>query len=255
MPQYSSYVICGTPRSGSTLLCEMLAATGVSGRPNSYFREQSIANWADRWGIDRTNGIDSVQFDRLYIPAMLRAGNNETGVFGLRLMWGSAAEAIRRLSAVNGGPADLAAQFEIALGPTLYVHLSRADKVAQAISLMRAEQSGLWHLAADGSVLEGAAAPQPNVYDGQRIAEIFIELNNDDIAWESFFASHDIEPLRLTYETVTADPQAALATIVAALGRDREAAKAVSVPTAKMGSGTSREWADRFRAETGLDRP
>jgi LPS sulfotransferase NodH len=252
MPGYTAYVICGTPRSGSTLLCEMLAATGISGRPNSYFREQSIAHWADRWSIDRANGIDSPEFDRLYLPAMLEAGTNGTGMFGLRLMWGSAGEAIRRLERINGGPADLAAQFETAFGPTLYIHLSRSDKVAQAVSLVRAEQSGLWHLAADGSVFEGTASPQPNVYDGRRLAEVVGELKSDDAAWDDFFTSHGIEPLRLVYETMTPDPHAALATILAVLGRDPQIAKGVSVRTTKMASSESQEWADRFRQENGL---
>jgi LPS sulfotransferase NodH len=33
----SSYLVCGTPRSGTSLLCRLLAATGVAGRPEEYF--------------------------------------------------------------------------------------------------------------------------------------------------------------------------------------------------------------------------
>ncbi|WP_375452088.1 Stf0 family sulfotransferase [uncultured Devosia sp.] len=251
MSEYASYVICSTPRSGSTLLCEMLAATGVSGHPNSYFRQQSIADWADGWGVERTNGTEDAQFDRLYLAAMLREANNDTGVFGLRLMWRSAADATRRLVRANGGPMDLAAQFLAAFSPTLYIHLSRLDKVAQAISLVRAEQSGLWHLAADGSVFEGTATPLPNVYDGPRIGEVFNELTRDDAAWEDFFRSHDIQPVRLVYEAMALDPQAALAIILAALGRDPAIAVGISVGTTKMSNRTSRDWSDRFRSENG----
>src|SRR6187399_2354626 len=32
-----SYVVCATPRSGSTLVCHALADTGVAGRPEEYF--------------------------------------------------------------------------------------------------------------------------------------------------------------------------------------------------------------------------
>src|SRR3954469_3299609 len=32
-----SYLVCATPRSGSTLLCRALAQTGVAGRPEEYF--------------------------------------------------------------------------------------------------------------------------------------------------------------------------------------------------------------------------
>ena len=37
MPATVSYLVCATPRSGSTLLCEGLKATGVAGRPEEYF--------------------------------------------------------------------------------------------------------------------------------------------------------------------------------------------------------------------------
>lgn len=252
MPQYSSYVICATPRSGSTLLCEMLHSSGIAGRPNSFFRPQSILEWADHWGVDRTNSIDDKDFDERYLAALLQEGTNNTGVFGLRLMWDSVGEAITRLSRVNGGPADLVAQFEAAFGPTLYIHLSRQDKLAQAISRVRAEQSGLWHLAADGSVYEGTATPQPTIYDAARITALLDERKSDDAAWEAFFASHRIEPIRLVYETMTANPQLALASILGALGLDADVAKGVSVGTRKMAGGTNNEWAERFLRETGL---
>src|SRR6185312_2619123 len=33
----SSYIVCATQRSGSTLLCEALKSTGVAGRPEEFF--------------------------------------------------------------------------------------------------------------------------------------------------------------------------------------------------------------------------
>src|ERR1700709_1274555 len=32
-----SYLVCATPRSGSTLVCHALGETGVAGRPEEYF--------------------------------------------------------------------------------------------------------------------------------------------------------------------------------------------------------------------------
>ena len=32
-----SYIVCATPRSGSTLVCHALEETGVAGRPEEYF--------------------------------------------------------------------------------------------------------------------------------------------------------------------------------------------------------------------------
>ncbi len=35
---HTSYLICSTPRTGSSLLCDALTATGVAGRPEEYFQ-------------------------------------------------------------------------------------------------------------------------------------------------------------------------------------------------------------------------
>ncbi|MBT6203829.1 MAG: sulfotransferase, partial [Rhodospirillaceae bacterium] len=43
MARYQSYVICTSPRSGSTLLCSLLAATGLAGNPCSHFHDPSIS--------------------------------------------------------------------------------------------------------------------------------------------------------------------------------------------------------------------
>src|SRR5207249_762689 len=39
MQPRKSYLICATPRSGSYLLCELLALTGVAGKPTEYLSQ------------------------------------------------------------------------------------------------------------------------------------------------------------------------------------------------------------------------
>ncbi|WP_176556115.1 Stf0 family sulfotransferase [Rubellimicrobium rubrum] len=247
----TSYVLCGTPRSGSTLLCGMLAASGVAGRPNSYFRPEDVVDWAAAWGVPQPHDLNSADFECAYLEAMRREGRAGTGVFGLRLMWDSVAEAGRRLNRALGADRDIGQAIEAAFGPTLYVHVSRKDKVAQAVSLVRAEQSGFWHLAADGTVLEGEETPRPVSYDRARLGEVTERLRTDDAAWVAFFQERRIRPLRLVYETASADPIAALAKVLAALGLDPELARHVAVPTARMADEVSREWTQRFHKESG----
>jgi LPS sulfotransferase NodH len=168
--RFSSYILCATPRSGSTLLCDLLASTGVAGKPHSYYRNEDASDWAESWDVPRPCRLEDAAFEKAYLAAMIREGTAETGVFGLRLMWSSVADASRRLDAIAGSHADVASRFDRAFGPTLYIHLSRQDKLAQAISLIRAEQSGLWHRAADGAERERTAPPRTPVYDAGRIS-------------------------------------------------------------------------------------
>ncbi|CAM5647389.1 Stf0 family sulfotransferase [Mycolicibacterium aubagnense] len=249
--QFSSYIICGTPRSGSTLLCSMLAETRVAGRPHSYFRQQDVAEWAEDWGVEPARAPNDVQFDKDYIAAMRLVGTDGTGTFGLRLMWASVADASRRLDNITGGKADVTTRLEETFGPTLYIHLSRLDKVAQAVSLIRAQQSGLWHRNSDGTVLEGEETPRPVAYDGDQIGRIVGELEEDDASWANFFELRAIQPLRLTYEIMSADPQLALSKVLSALGRDPELARTIRAGTARLADATSSEWAARYRRETG----
>lgn len=226
----------------------MLWATRVAGRPNSYFRQQSIETWADRWNVPHPNGLETADFDRNYIAAMKREGSAGTGIFGIRVMWESVPEASRRIARAANARADFAELVRGAFGQTLYVHVSRGDKVAQAVSRLRAEQSGVWHLGVDGRVLEGTDLPAPISYDQDRIAAFVSELNEDDAGWSAFFNERNIEPLRLTYETTVTDPAAALGKVLEALSLDPALAGSVSVPTAKMGDDTSRLWMERYRA-------
>ena len=99
-------------------------------------------------------------------------------------------------------------------------------------------------------MLEGAEAPGPVRYDGARIATLVAELEHDDAAWNAFFATRAIAPLRLTYEVVRTDPRRALADILDAVGHDAGLAAAVAVRTARMADDTSRDWAERFRRDT-----
>jgi LPS sulfotransferase NodH len=192
---------------------------------------------------------DSEEFDRSYLAAVLRAGQSKNGVFGRRLMWGSVAELSTRLGALYPDLHGDAALFERAFGSILYIHLSREDRIAQAVSRLKAEQSGLWHLAADGTERERLSPPQTPTYDADRLSDLLDELESDNAAWTAFFAQNRIEPMRLTYETMAVEPQVALASILSALGREPDIAATVTARTRKLADETSIEWADRFRRE------
>jgi trehalose 2-sulfotransferase len=247
---FSAYVLCSTPRSGSTLLCDLLASTDVAGRPHSYYRREDAAYWAQLWDVPEPYRVGDPVFESAYLAAMLRYATNRTGVLGLRLMRSSLADASMRLDCAKGGHANIAAHFAQAFGPTLYVHLSRRDKLAQAISWLRAEQSGLWHRAADGTERERTSPPQAPIYDAKRIAALRNQLEGDDQGWNEFFAARRLHPLRLTYETVSSDRQSALATILLALGRDPGACGKMAIQTSILADAESLDWAERFRRET-----
>lgn len=251
MPKYQSIILCANPRSGSTMLCDLMAATGALGKPQSFYRPESVPEWTKRLGVDDDHIAGSTEFERAYLTAVRKHGTDSSGIFGLRLMWNSVEGLVDRLSTVLGDQLSDAALFERAFGRPLYINLVREDKVAQAVSLIRAEQSGQWHLSSDGSVRQGIEEPLPVTYDAQTIDKEIASLTRDDAAWRTWFAAQGLQPLQVTYEELAADPQTVAAEILKASGNDSAISQNIEPVTAIMADQESRQWIARYRRETG----
>ena len=178
-----------------------------------------------------------------------RAGGD---IAGLRIMWESVADLNVRLAGLFPGLPDDPARLAAAFGNIVYIHLSRGDKLDQAISLARASQTGLWHVGRNGSELERTSPPRPAEYDADFLEHTMRQLAADDAAWRDWFVAHGITPLSLTYEELARDPRAGLARVLAAIGRDPAIASTVEPGTTKMAGEESRDWAERFRADRRL---
>jgi len=249
MGRYRSYIICTSPRSGSTLLCRLLAATGRSGNPDSHFHKPSLDAWCGYYDIAR----DSVASERDLLEAIFDAaiaeGTGATDLFGLRLQRHSFDFFMRQLRILHPDPANDFERIQAVFGKTLLIHLTRANKLDQAISLVKATQTGLWHKAPDGTELERLSAPRDPVYDGDEIARHLGELAALDRDWETWFADEGLEPLRIAYDALSADPAGILAHILDRLQVAPEPGRTIDLPVAKLADATSRNWAERFRAE------
>lgn len=237
-------IICATPRSGTTLLCDLLAETGVTGTPNSFYREESRDHFMRQLGVEA--GPD---FDRRYLDAIRTEGRGTTDLFSMRIMWPSVATMRDALSVVFPSETTDAGRITAAFGTPLYLLVERQDKVAQAISRIKAEQSGLWHRAADGSVREQGGQYHAPEYDAGRIRGSIAETTAHEAEWQSWFTREGIAPLEQSYEDLSADPIATIRALLAVLGRDPSAADHIVPRTSKLADATSRDWAERYVRE------
>ncbi|MGC1489244.1 MAG: Stf0 family sulfotransferase [Albidovulum sp.] len=243
------YILCATPRCGSTLLCDLLASTHAAGNPDSFFGQRFMAEWAREWSLPAAEAVSGAKFNTAYLGAAIKAGKADTERFGLRLMHEDLAALSAFLDPIFPGLASDKARFETALGTRHFIHLSREDKLAQAISLVKAEQTGLWHIAADGSELERLAPPQKPQYDFKRIKDKRAQLEYHDSAWRSWFNDQGIVPLRLSYESLAADPAAALAACCAALGLQPPDTRDVKPGVARLSDQTNLDWTNHYHAD------
>jgi LPS sulfotransferase NodH len=269
-PTTRSYLVCATPRSGSTLLCESLERTGVAGRPREYFEALKETGVPRRpreyfWGLRSPEVIrllpaDS-QIDReaerlatwnrddyaLHLAASLREGTTPNGVFGAKLMWGyfddflELARGIPRL----GGMGD-ASLLNTAFPDLRYVFVSRSDKVRQAVSLWRALQTWVWRKG-EGHESEQPQPRQRAVYSFDAIDHLLDQLRRHEDAWRGFFFRIGKQPLSLYYEDVAGDLQGSVGRVLDALGVQLpEGAEPVSEPMSRQSDELSESWVQSY---------
>lgn len=248
MSRFASYIICTAPRSGSTMLCRMLTAIGVAGRPDSHFHGSSLQGWLEESDLTPPPGTPERDILQAVFAAALRAGCNETGPFGLRLQAHSLAFFLERLAVLHPDPATHEERIERAFGRTLFIHLSRQDKVAQAVSYLIAQQTGLWHRAADGTELERLGAHRDPVYDAAALHATIRTMQTHDRDWDAFFSHERITPVRISYEALSDNPIATLRQVLRELGLDPASAEGLRPPTRRLSDATNQSWIRRFMA-------
>ena len=156
----------------------------------------------------------------------------------------------QQLSLLHPSLPDDRSRIDAVFGTTLFIHLTRQNKLDQAISYVRATQSGLWHAAPDGTEIERQSEPQEPVYDAAAIAEQLEFCQQMDAEWQAWFRNEDIHPLQITYDDLSAAPYGTLAKVMKTLGLEHQQRAETSPPTAKLADATNQEWADRFRSES-----
>ncbi|MFG6191994.1 Stf0 family sulfotransferase [Nonomuraea sp. JJY05] len=216
----------------------------AAGRPQAYFREPDEALWAERWGLPSAAGYGE------YLRAALAAGRTENGVFGAKLMWGTLDHVVARLMLVHPGLAGQDVRLlERAFGRTRFVYLRRDDVLAQAVSWLRAEQTGTWYLDNAGEAGGGAPGGRAPSYDAAGIRELIERIEEHNAAWERWFASSGVRPHQVRYEDLDADPAGVTRGILGFLGLDLPEGRAIVAGHRRQADELNTAWIERYRQE------
>ncbi|MXX02990.1 MAG: hypothetical protein F4X08_08510 [Gemmatimonadetes bacterium] len=244
MGRIDSYLICATPRTGSTLLCGLMASTKVAGQPESYFRQPDEQLWAERWDIVRSS--DRIFEYSEFIRAALAAGRSENGVFAARIMWGTLDYLFDRLGTVYPAPAGHDIELlNQALGHTGFIYLQRDDVLAQAVSWHRAEQSSVWHQTDREKLKQPVIKPR---FDFDLIHKLVQVIEDHNSSWRAWFASAGIQPHMVRYEDLDADPVKVVCEILDFLGLKLPPGRQISTHNRRLADELNAEWIDRYRA-------
>lgn len=224
----------------------MLDATGRCGHPESHFHDPSLAAWLEEYDLRRESFAGRRDALRAVFAAAIARGRGATGLTGIRMQRQSFPFFLAQLGVLHPEPAGDAARIATIFGETRYIHLRRADKLAQAVSFLKARQSGLWHRAPDGTEIERLSPPAPPRYDRAEIAALIERFTQDDADWESWFAAQGIAPLRIGYDALSQDPRACLGRVLEYLGQEAALARRVEIPVARLADATNRAWITRY---------
>lgn len=211
-PALRGYVLCGEPRAGTTYLKDLLTSTGKLGRPREWFALHGTPKYGPR--------ADTV--------SEILGSASPNGVYGIK-MFTFHAKVARRL------------QWTQRLPNLSFVHIQRQDMLGQAISLARALQTRRF-------VAEQNEQRQPQ-YDRRKIDTALLGIARGQARWEIWFARHAINPLRLTYEGIAADPEGTVASIAALVGVEDARIDWDKIPSKVMRDGKNDGWRERYLSE------
>ncbi len=235
-----SCVVASTPGTGSTLLCRGLTETGIAGRPEEYIDRRVYAGHAAEWG-----------YIWEYEPATTRITRAKqhtptpNGVFALKAHWYDYALLLRTIRN-TAGPEDLLNHVDTLLGNPRFVHISRRDTAAQALSYYRAIYTGGATAASDATLDAGRRGPEQVAFEQVRwLEDTLIEW---DAQWQAYFSRCEIRPLEIVYEDLAADYRSTVERVLDYLGlRSIPVAANLEAPRRTLPSDWAEHWLDKYR--------
>jgi trehalose 2-sulfotransferase len=187
-----SYTIAFTMRSGSNEICNLLARNGL-GSPGEFFQKR----------LPASPGLILDSFSRIVNRYQFE------GVFGSKMSHEHRAALDEQLSSAI----PQYTRIDDLLPDHRWVWLVRQDKILQAISWCRAETSNRW---AESSVQKGTGSVYN--YDFHHILSRVMMIYTAELAWETYFREHQIEPFKIVYENFFRDLDHELRKLVDYLG-------------------------------------
>ena len=276
-----SYLICATPRSGSTLLCEALIETGVAGVPEEYFealrhsgRPRSpqeyfigaqdrtiLRHLGEHTSIDGRPARSPLWNRHEYEPFLqwaLEQGTTPNGVFGAKLMWGYFGDFVSLLREIPEYRELPIQDLLPSVFPDLrFVRVVRANKVRQAVSLWKAVQTATWRQERSGAPDEGqiADSANPDASDGHgprlkfhfhAIEHLLDQILANEACWDAFFEHCRIKPDVVVYEDFVDNYEETAAGVLDHIGVEPPQAFRFDPRMERQTDDTNRQWARRF---------
>jgi len=225
-----TFFVCSTPRTGSTMLGNLLADTGLVGRAGEWFGEpfrQTVVPGLSRRG-----------FDDYLVDCTKHARG--TGTFGIKLHWDQVEVFLYLLRLRRGlAGANDRRVLEAVFPAPAFVAMAREDTLAQAVSWWKAITTGKW---VDGRPVTG----EPR-FDADGIAGRVRGIEAANESWRRWFEANGVEPLHVTYEQLVADTTREARRVLEFIGVDVTGGFRVAPVTERQADAVNEDWIRRYR--------
>lgn len=217
-------VVTSDARTGSTLLCRALAETGLVGLPREYLHWAWFDSGQRVFGSPKPTPAErrrrlvyrmllrrqwwefrSIESETLsgYVDELVRRRTSSNGVFALKIHWDNFA----RQRDQNGF------SFEMLPQPISWIHIRRRDLLAQAVSYVKAEQSGVF------GITERPPRFSASVhYDDVAILAAYSRFFEGARNWTDFFHQCGVIPVAVAYEELDAYYEGTVSRVLTELG-------------------------------------
>lgn len=264
MRAHTCYLVCATPRSGSTFLCHILTNTGIAGKPEEYFQppivrpqdyfdtgeatdvtELLTMPWPDSEPIELTSWEGHSYAD--YLQKVIEENTTLNGVFGAKLMWGHLDHFIDNFRGLpQYGGLSVPNLLSTAFPNLQYIWVRRREKLRQAVSLWKAIQTWTWK-AGEAPTGELSHLAREPLFHYEAIDHLLQQLIAHDTAWQQYFEVCGIEPYTVVYEEWTLDPQRTVLDILQYLHIPIPKNLVVAEPNMqRQADELSEEWVQRY---------
>src|ERR671913_449213 len=189
-----SYLICATPRSGSTLLCAALDDTGIAGHPEEHF-EILLETGHARQPRDYFQRSNDPEVWALLDDPEFRDVLGEYG--------GRYSEHPARRDPLWRPP-----DFERLVEGALHKGTTR-----QAVSQWKALQTQQWRKDSDEDVSAGGLR-----FSFAAVDHLKLRIDEHNAAWQDFFEGCGVEPMEVVYEELVEDYRGTLLWLLDGIG-------------------------------------
>ncbi|REE69543.1 LPS sulfotransferase NodH [Paenibacillus taihuensis] len=231
-----SYTIWFSQRTGSTLLGEALASTGVAGNPAEWLHYEYN---------------DPATMTRADLEQKWEEGTSTNGVFGIKIgfeqRWIDTFRTMFELPEHTSRAEVWSTAFP---NCSKHIYMTRRNKVRLAVSWWRAIVSGEWHRRFGEKPQEVDIADQYN-YDA--IRHLVLESTMCEAAMEDFFTESNMMPLTIVYEDFIQDYEGTVRNVLEFLEVPSEHVSIAPPAFDKLADDVAEQWVQRFREESQRD--